>query len=87
MSETNNNDPLLTRNELCERGRFGKKTLQRLEAKGEGPPAIQITPALTVYRQSGFDQWLAARTRTGIRPAGKAPTLAIEARHKRRGVR
>jgi predicted DNA-binding transcriptional regulator AlpA len=84
MSDTTNNDPLLTRTELCERGRFGKKTLQRLEAAGLGPPRIQITPAMTVYRQSKFDQWLEARSETGARPAGKTPTQAIGARWRRR---
>jgi predicted DNA-binding transcriptional regulator AlpA len=81
------NDPLITRTEFCQQGRFGKKTLQRLESRGEAPPAIAITPKLVVYRQSLVTAWFDARTRTGARPAGKAPTQAIEGRRRRRGVR
>jgi hypothetical protein len=33
------NDPLRSRTEFCEQGRFGKKTLQRLERRGEAPRA------------------------------------------------
>jgi hypothetical protein len=41
MSDTNNNDPLITRREFCQQGKFGTKPLQRIEARGEGPPAIE----------------------------------------------
>ena len=82
------NDPLVTRREFCEQGRFGLKTLQRIEARGDGPPAIEITPGLVRYRQSAIDAWFAARTATGARPAGRTPTHAIQAaQRKRRGVR
>ena len=40
------NDPLITRREFCQQGKFGIKTLQRIEARGDGPPAIEITPGL-----------------------------------------
>ena len=79
MSDTTNTDPLRTRREFCEQGRFGFKTLQRIEARGEGPPAIEITPGFFRYRQSAIDAWFAARTRTGARPIGKVPTQAIAA--------
>jgi predicted DNA-binding transcriptional regulator AlpA len=84
MSDVNNRDPLVTRREFCEQGRFGIKTLQRMEVRGEAPAAVEITPGFIRYRQSAIDAWFAARTRT-VRPAGKTPTAAIEARHKRRG--
>jgi hypothetical protein len=32
------NDPLRTRREFCEQGKFGPRTLQRIEARGDGPP-------------------------------------------------
>ena len=80
-------DPLRTRREFCQQGKFGPKTLQRIEARGDGPPAIEITPGFVRYRQSAIDAWFAARTRTGARPTGKTPTAAIQARHKRRDVR
>ena len=86
MTNQDENDPLVTRREFCQQGKFGPKTLQRIEARGEGPPVIEITPGFVRYRQSAIDAWFAARTRTGARPAGKAPTRAIEARHKRRGA-
>jgi len=77
--QTNNNDPMVTRREFCQQGKFGIKTLQRLEVMGEAPPAIEITPGFIRYRQSAIDAWFAARTRTGARPAGKVPTRANEA--------
>jgi len=81
------NDQLITRREFCEQGKFGIKTLQRLEARGDGPPAIEIAPGFVRYRQSAIDAWFAARTRIGARPAGRTPTPAIEAaQRKRRGV-
>lgn len=83
--KTNNNDPLITRREFCEQGKFGIKTLQRLESRGEAPAAIEITPGFVRYRQSAIDAWFAARTRTGARPVGKTPTQAIEARSRKRG--
>jgi predicted DNA-binding transcriptional regulator AlpA len=87
MSDVSDRDPLITRREFCEQGKFGPKTLQRIEARGEGPPAIEITPGFVRYRQSAIDAWFAARTRTGARATGKTPTQAIEAKRKRRGVR
>ena len=81
-----NGDPLITRREFCEQGRFGLKTLQRIEARGDGPPAIEITPGLLRYRQSTVNAWFAARTRIGARPAGRTPTEAIQAPRKRRGA-
>ena len=77
------NDPLVTRREFCQQGKFGLKTLQRIEARGDGPPAIEITPGFVRYRQSAIDAWFAARTRSGVRAAGKAPTKAIAARWAR----
>jgi predicted DNA-binding transcriptional regulator AlpA len=85
--QVNESDPLRTRREFCQQGKFGTKTLQRIEAKGEGPPAIEITPGFVRYRQSAIDAWFAARTRTGARPSGKAPTQAIEAASRKRGAR
>jgi predicted DNA-binding transcriptional regulator AlpA len=79
------NDPLRTRREFCQQGKFGNKTLQRIESRGEGPPAIEITPGFVRYRQSAIDAWFAARTRTGARPAGKgnaakpAPVVVVSA--------
>jgi predicted DNA-binding transcriptional regulator AlpA len=87
MSDINNNDPLLKRREVCARGRFGSKTLQRLERQGEGPPRIEITSGLSVYRQSKFDQWLEARTVTGAKASGRVPTAATEAKRKGGAVR
>jgi predicted DNA-binding transcriptional regulator AlpA len=84
--QVNESDPLRTRREFCQQGKFGTKTLQRIEARGEGPPAIEITPGFVRYRQSAIDAWFAARTRTGARAAGKVPAAAIEARQKRRGT-
>jgi len=46
----NERDPLITRREFCQQGKFGPKTLQRIEARGEGPPAIEITPGFVRYR-------------------------------------
>jgi predicted DNA-binding transcriptional regulator AlpA len=81
------NDPLRTRREFCEQGKFGLKTLQRIESRGEAPPCIEITPGLVRYRQSAIDAWFAAKTATGARPAGRAPTKALEAaQRKRRGT-
>src|SRR6516225_7261219 len=80
------NVPLITRREFCQQGKFGPKTLQRIEARGDGPPAIEITPGFVRYRQSAIDAWFAARTRTGARAAGKTPIAAIAARHRRGGV-
>jgi predicted DNA-binding transcriptional regulator AlpA len=80
-------DPLRTPKELCQQANFCTKTLQRLELAGEGPRSIEITPSLIRYRQSDIDAWFAARTRTGARPVGKAPTQAIAANAKRRAVR
>jgi predicted DNA-binding transcriptional regulator AlpA len=79
----NNNDRLVTRREFCAQGRFGPKTLQRIEARGDGPPAIEITPGFRRYWQSDIDAWFAARTVTGARPAGTAPAAALRARHRR----
>jgi len=76
MSDANNNDPLVTRQEFCQQARFTVKTLQRLERKGEAPAAVEILPGRRVYRQSAINQWFLARTRTGARPAGKVPTQA-----------
>jgi predicted DNA-binding transcriptional regulator AlpA len=73
-------DPLVTPKEFCQQGKFGRKTLSRIEANGEGPPAIEISPGIIRYRQSAIDAWFAARIRTGARPAGKEPTAATEAR-------
>ena len=87
MSDVNDRDPLVTRREFCEQGKFGPKTLQRIEARGEGPPAIEITPGFVRYRQSAIDAWFLARTKTGARPTGKTPTAAIEARQRGRGGR
>ena len=84
--QANNNDPLVTRREFAQQGKFGMKTLSRLESRGDVPACIEITPGFIRYRQSAIDAWFAARTRTGARAAGKAPTQAIQARHKR-GVR
>ena len=81
------NDPLITRREFCEQGRFGLKTLQRIEARGDGPPAIEITPGLLRYRQSAVNAWFAARTRIGARAAGRTPTPAVHAAARaRRGA-
>jgi hypothetical protein len=82
------NDPLMTRREFCDQAKICAKTLQRIELRGDGPAAIEIMPGVRRYRQSAIDAWLAARTRTGARPAGRTPTPAIEAaQRKRRGVR
>jgi len=75
MSDINNNDPLVTRREFAQQGKFGMKTLSRIEKRGEGPPAIEITPGFIRYRQSAIDAWFAARTRTGA----KAPARKREA--------
>ena len=80
------NDPLITRREFCQQGKFGIKTLQRIEARGDGPPAIEITPGFIRYRQSAIDSWFAARVRTGARPAGKVPSQATQARWRKRGA-
>jgi hypothetical protein len=81
-------DPLRTRKEFAAQGKFGLKTLSRIEARGEGPAYVEITPGLKRYRQSSIDAWFEARTVTGARPFGKTPTEAIEARQqKRRGAR
>jgi hypothetical protein len=63
MGEANDGDPLRTRREFCQQGKFGPKTLQRIEARGEGPPAIEITPGFVRYRQSAIDARFAARNR------------------------
>jgi hypothetical protein len=34
MSDVNERDPLITRREFCQQGKFGSKTLQRIEAWG-----------------------------------------------------
>jgi predicted DNA-binding transcriptional regulator AlpA len=80
-------DPLRTRGELCEQAHLSTRTLARLELEGKGPPRIQLTDWLVRYRQSDIDAWLAARTQTGARPTGAAPTAAIETRRKRRAAR
>ena len=79
-------DPLVTRREFAQQGKFGMKTLSRLESRGDVPACVEITPGFIRYRQSAIDAWFAARTRTGVREAGKMPAQAIQARHKR-GVR
>ena len=85
--QINGSDPLRTRREFCQQGKFGIKTLARIEARSEGPPAIEITPGFIRYRQSAIDAWFAAKTVTGARPAGKTPVSAIEAAaRKRRGA-
>ena len=79
----NNNDPLRTRQQLCRQGAFGPKTLSRIEARGDGPERIEITPGLIRYRQSKIDEWLAARAKTGAKTPGRTPVQAIAARHRR----
>ena len=74
------NDPWLNRQELCAQLKIGRKTLARLELRGEGPAFVQLTSSLRRYRQSTANEWLAARMQTGPRPAGKTPTQAIAAR-------
>jgi predicted DNA-binding transcriptional regulator AlpA len=68
VNETKHDDPLITRAEFCAQGKFGLKTLRRIEASGEGPPAIEITPGFIRYRQSAVDRWFTDRTRVGARP-------------------
>jgi predicted DNA-binding transcriptional regulator AlpA len=58
-------DPLRTRREFAEQGKFGLKTLQRLEARGEAPAYVEIAPGLIRYRQSAIDAWFAYRTKQG----------------------
>jgi len=58
-------DPLRTRREFAEQGKFGLKTLQRLEARGEAPPHVEIATGMIRYRQSAIDAWFAERTRRG----------------------
>jgi hypothetical protein len=82
------NDPLVTRREFCDQAKICAKTLQRIELRGDGPAAIEIVfPGVRRYRQSAIDAWLAAKTVTGARAAGRTPTHAIRAaQHKRRGA-
>ena len=58
-------DPLRTRREFAEQGKFGLKTLQRIEARGEAPPHIEMPTGSIRYRQSAIDAWFAERTRQG----------------------
>jgi hypothetical protein len=80
------NDPLISPREFCDQAKICPKTLRRIELRGEGPPAVEITPGLRRYRQSAVDAWFAAKTVTGARPAGRTPTEAMAAQRKRRGA-
>jgi hypothetical protein len=80
------NDPLISPREFCDQAKICPKTLRRIELRGEGPPAVEITPGLRRYRQSAVDAWFAAKTVTGARPAGRTPTEAMRAPRKRRGA-
>jgi hypothetical protein len=74
------NDPLISPREFCDQAKICPKTLRRIELRGEGPPAVEITPGLRRYRQSAVDAWFAAKTVTGARPAGRTPREATRSR-------
>ncbi|MCW8308399.1 helix-turn-helix domain-containing protein [Acidiphilium sp. PA] len=38
-----------------------KRTLERLDAAGDGPARVWITPRRYIYRKADLDGWLAAR--------------------------
>jgi len=77
------NDPLVPRKEFCALAGIGVKSLQRIELRGDGPPRVELMPGFIRYRRRDINEWIAARTKTGARPAGRTPVRAIEAARRR----
>lgn len=54
-------DTYLTTIDLCARYRIQARTLSRLHALGEGPPALRLSPRRVVYRLADAEAWAASR--------------------------
>ena len=53
----------INRRQLCKAGGFDERTLDRLEARGEGPTKTQLSPGRIGYRIVDVTSWLNARRR------------------------
>jgi len=52
---------VLTRPEVIALLGISKMTFDRIEAKGDGPPKVQLSPRRIGYRVSAVRAWLAGR--------------------------
>ena len=58
-----------TLDEIAERGRISRKTLDRDIARGKGPPLVRLSPRRVGVLEDDFQEWLKSRR---VPPAGKA---------------
>jgi predicted DNA-binding transcriptional regulator AlpA len=65
---------IISFDEAAARGRFSRRTLNRLIAKGLGPPVVRLSPRRVGFFESDFTTWLAGRRE--IRPATKSGEAA-----------
>jgi hypothetical protein len=72
-----NDDVYLSTIDLCARYRIAARTLSRLHAMNEGPPALRLSPRRVVYRLEDAEAWAAARqTAAPSKPATVAEKTA-----------
>ena len=51
---------------------ISKKTLERLEQRGEGPPRTVLPGRIVVYRKDDFHEWLRGFGKPRVRPRRRA---------------
>jgi predicted DNA-binding transcriptional regulator AlpA len=60
---------IITFDEAAVRGRVSRRTLNRILAKGQGPPVVRLSPRRVGFFESDFTTWLDGRRE--IRPGAK----------------
>ena len=63
LHDTDSDDRLLTRAELCQRLGVASRTLEEWTRRGYGPPLIHLTARVVRYRLADVRAWLADRER------------------------
>ena len=64
---TTDTDFFLHTHEVASRCRLSVRTIQRLTARGDFPPAVRIGARRIAYRTSAIDQWMADRPLVAVR--------------------
>ena len=71
-----NDNAYLSTVDFCARYRIAARTLSRLHALGEGPPALRLSPRRVVYRLADAEAWAVARETAARRKPETAPERA-----------
>lgn len=61
---------VISLNEAASRINVSRRTLNRVIARGLGPPTIRLSPRLLGVAESDFERWLETRRQASLSPKG-----------------